>query len=73
MKNALKWILAVAALSSLGACAVVPAGPGYYGGPAYYGAPAYYGGPVVAPSVWIGGGYYRGGHGGGWGGRYHRW
>ena len=68
MNALVKSLIAVGAALSLGACAVVPAGPGYggYGYGAVYRPPAV----VVAPSVSYG---YRGGWGGGWGGHRGGW
>lgn len=65
MKNPVRVMLIVSALTALGGCVAVPAGPGYYEpapvvivpAPLYYGPPVYYG-PVI-----------RFGHHGGHGGR----
>ncbi len=71
-KGAIKAILAAGALASLGACAVVPAGPPGYGyGGAYVGPAVVAPAPVIVPSasVWVGRSW-GGGPRPGWGGPY---
>lgn len=69
MKNPVKVILIASALTALGGCVAVPAGPGYYEpapvvyvpAPAYYGPRVYYGPPAYyGPSIRFG--IYGGGH-----------
>ncbi|MFT3801791.1 MAG: hypothetical protein QM766_11275 [Burkholderiaceae bacterium] len=78
-KGAMKAILAAGALASLGACAVVPAGPPVYGyGGGYVGPAVVAPAPVVVPSASIYFGRSWGGPRPGWGGPrgpypYHGW
>lgn len=75
MKTLITRLMAVAAVATLGGCAVVPYGAPYsnYGG-GYVAEPAYgpaYAPAYVGPPVYLGFGYRRGWHGhdhyrGGW-------